>query len=97
TFGLARWFVVFVRSTIGFDGVLSLHDFIGKTHDIMGELRIDPRDPEHSAGGCLVRAWRCFLVLLGRCLHVGGGADLAPRGPSVTAGGDLSALLLCVC
>jgi hypothetical protein len=51
TLGLARWRVVPARSTIGFDGVSSLHDFTGKTHDITGELRVDPRDPEHSAGG----------------------------------------------
>jgi polyisoprenoid-binding protein YceI len=49
--GLVRWRIAAEQSSIGFDGESTLHDFTAKTRDIAGEVRMDPRDPEHSAGG----------------------------------------------
>lgn len=50
---LERWHVDPARSTVGFDGSSTLHDFTGKTKAVQGELRFDPAALESCAGGAV--------------------------------------------
>lgn len=46
-----RYAVDPARSSVGFEGHSTLHDFEGRSSDLSGELRIDVEHPERLAGG----------------------------------------------
>lgn len=50
---LERWQVDAQRSTIGFDGTSTLHDFTGKTRSVAGEIRFEPDAIGACAGGAV--------------------------------------------
>lgn len=55
-----RYEVAASRSTVGFDGESTLHDFTGKTHAVAGELRCDPRSPEFLGAGTFTAEAKTF-------------------------------------
>lgn len=55
-----RYEVASSRSTVGFDGESTLHDFTGKTHAVAGELRCDPRSPELLGTGTFTAEAKTF-------------------------------------
>jgi len=54
--GFQRFVVDTSQSEVGFDGTSTLHDFVGRSRSLMGELHVDPARLASTAGGQLLVA-----------------------------------------
>ncbi|GEM_PF-2694349 len=54
--GFQRFVVDAKQSEVGFDGTSTLHDFVGRSRSLIGELHVDPARLSSTAGGQLLVA-----------------------------------------
>lgn len=54
--GFQRFVVDTSQSEVGFDGTSTLHDFVGRSRSLIGELHVDPARLSSTAGGQLLVA-----------------------------------------